>query len=67
MSCTQNMSSVKTKIPYNSKGFAYIFDENDYKNQIIKGKLDNNLLQVAHSKLRAGTLIKLINPKLVVN
>ena len=63
MSCTQNMSSVKTKIPYNSKGFAYIFDENDYKNQIIKGKLDNNLLQVAHSKLRAGTLIKLINPK----
>jgi hypothetical protein len=57
------MSSVKTKIPYNSKGFAYIFDENDYKNQIIKGKLDNNLLQVAHSKLRAGTLIKLINPK----
>ena len=63
MSCTQNMSSVKTKIPYNSKGFAYIFDENDYKNQIIKLKLDNNLLQVAHSKLRAGTLIKLINPK----
>ena len=58
LSCTQNY----TNSPYTSKGFALIYNDNDFTNKVIKIKLDNNSNQLAHNKLRAGTLIKLINP-----
>ena len=54
---------MENRKPFNSKGFAYIFNEKDYKNKIIKGKLDNTKLQIAHNTLNANTLIKIINPK----
>ena len=63
-SCTQgNFNSSKSKVFYNSKGLAYIFNNMDYENDIIKQKLDNDILQIAHKKLRPGSLIKIINIK----
>ena len=63
-SCAQgNFISPKPKVFFNSKGLAYIYNEIDYNNKIIKQKLDNNLLQVAHKDLRPGSLIKIINLK----
>ena len=62
-SCAQNLNTPNVKTPFNSKGFAYIYNEEDFNKKIINKKFDNNLLQVAHNKLRVGTLIKLINPK----
>ena len=61
-SCSQNFTSNKSKTSFTSEGFAYIFSENDFDNRVIKKRLDNNLLQIAHNKLRVGTSIKLINP-----
>ena len=62
-SCNGNIQSISNKQPYTAKGFAYIFNENDYKNKIIRGRLDNSKLEVSHSGLRVNSLIKLINPK----
>ena len=63
-SCAQgNFISPKSKVFFNSKGLAYIYNDKDYKNKIIKQKLDNQLLQVAHNVLRPGSLIKIINLK----
>ena len=62
-SCTINNTKIDNRIPYNSKGFAYIYNDEDFKNNIIKGKLDNSLMQVSHSNLNNNTLIKIINPK----
>ena len=63
LSCAQNMNIVKNTNIYNSKGFAYVYKEEDYLNKILKKKLDNNLSQIAHFKLKPGTLIKIINPR----
>ena len=62
-SCTINNTKIDNRIPYNSKGFAYIYNDEDFKNNIIKGKLDNSLMQVSHSNLNNNTPIKIINPK----
>jgi len=60
-SCAQNYNRQELKKPLNATGFAYIYNEEDFKDNVIKKKLDNNSLQIAHSKLRPGSLIKIIN------
>ncbi len=62
-SCAQNYSKSELHKPFNSKGFAYIYNDEDFMSQVIKKKLDNNLLQIAHNKLSPGSLIKIINTK----
>ena len=63
-SCTQNYSNnLNSKVFFNSKGLAFIYNEDDYEKKIINKKLDNNLLQIAHNKLPSGTLVKIINLK----
>ena len=62
-SCAQNYSKTNLNQPFISKGFAYIYNDEDFVDKIIKKKLDNNSLQIAHNKLRPGTLIKIINVK----
>ena len=62
-SCATNTTKIENRIPYNSKGFAYIYNETDYKNKIIKGKLDNNKLQISVNGLKTFALVKIINPK----
>jgi len=63
ISCSPHYTKIDNRKPYNSTGFAYIYNVNDYEKKIIKHKLDNNLLEIAHKDLRRGALIKLINPK----
>ena len=58
-----NTTKLENRKPYNSKGFAYIYNEQDFINKIISGKLDNSLLLVSHASLKSNTLIKIINPK----
>ena len=62
-SCTINTTKIENKPAYNSTGFAYIFNDIDYKNNTIKGKLDNKKLQVSISNLKVNTLVKIINSK----
>ena len=63
LSCTPNYTKLDNRKPYNSKGFAYIFNTQDLKTKIINVKMDNSKLQIAHNTLSTGSLIKLINPK----
>ena len=63
LSCTPNYTKLDSRKPYNSKGFAYIFNTQDLKTKIINIKMDNNKLQIAHNTLSTGSLIKLINPQ----
>jgi len=62
-SCAPNYTKLENKEAYNSKGFALIFNEQDYNNKVIRGKLDNNLLEIAHPNLRVNSLVKIINVK----
>ena len=62
-SCAQNYSKSELNKPFSSKGFAYIYDEEDFINKRIKKRLDNESLQMAHNKLRPGSLVKVINVK----
>ncbi len=63
VSCAGNYTKFENREVYNSKGFAYLFNYEDVENKIIKGKLDNEKLQIAHSDLKTNTLIKIINPQ----
>ncbi len=63
LSCTTNSTKIKNITPFNAKGFAYIYNEQDFKNKVIKVKLDNTKLQISQSNLKTNALIKLINPK----
>ncbi len=62
-SCTTNYTKIDNRKPYNAKGFAYIFNQEDRDKNIIKGKMNNDLLEISHSQLKYGATIKLINPK----
>ena len=62
-SCTTNYTKIDNRKPYNAKGFAYIFNQVDKEKNIIKGKMNNDLLEISHSQLKYGATIKLINPK----
>ena len=62
-SCSTNYTKIDNRKPYNAKGFAYIFNQADRDKNIIKGKMDNDLLEISHSQLKYGATIKLINPK----
>ncbi len=61
-SCNTNYTKFDNKLNYNSKGFAYIQND-DYKDKTIRGKLNNSLLQISHQDLKFNSLIKIINPK----
>ena len=51
------------KEPYAANGFAYIYNESDFNEKIIKGKMNNDILQISHQNLKTGTLIKVTNQK----
>ena len=63
ISCAQNYSKSELKKPFNSKGFAYIYNHLDFEEKIIKGRMNNDIMQISHQNLRTGTLIKIINLK----
>ena len=62
-SCSPHYTKLDNRKPYNSTGFAYIYNTQDYEKKIIKKKLNNNLFEISHKDLKNGSLIKLINPK----
>ena len=49
--------------PYSSSGFALIYNEQDYKNKVISGRLNDNEMQIAHSKIKKNSIIKITNPE----
>ena len=62
-SCASQMTTFNQKETYNAKGFAYIYNDIDFHQKIIKGKMNNNIMQISHQNLKTGTLIKISNPK----
>ena len=63
ISCSPNYNSSNVKKTLNSKGFAFIYNDIDFENRIIKKKFDNNSMQIGHNKLKRGTLVRIINLK----
>ena len=61
ISCTQNSVNIAPKGTFSSKGFAYVYNDNDYENKTIKGRLDNEKFQVAHYSIRPGALVRIVN------
>ena len=62
-SCSPQLKNLNSKKPYSAKGFAYVYNDYDFQNKIILGKLNNEKFQISHQNLKTGTLIKIINPK----
>jgi len=62
-SCSPQLKNLNQKKPYSAKGFAYVYNNYDFQNKIVLGKLNNEKLQISHQNLKTGTFIKLINPK----
>ena len=62
LNCSSNYTKLDNRQPYNSTGFAYIYNDKDCELKLIKSKLKNDQLEISHKDLRVGTLIKLINP-----
>ena len=63
LSCSSQLTTLNLKNPYNAKGFAYIYNDIDYENKVINGKMNNDIMQISHQNLKTGTIIKIINPK----
>ena len=63
LSCSPQLSTLNKKQPYTAKGFAYIYNDNDFKEKIINSSMNNDILQISHQNLKTGTLLKIINPK----
>ncbi len=62
-SCAPQFQTIKQKNPYVAKGFAYIYNDFDFNQKIIKNKMNNEIMQISHQFLKTGTLIKITNPK----
>ena len=63
LSCAPQFNSIHQKNTYAAKGFAYIYNDFDFNKKIIKGRMNNDKMQISHQNLRTGTLLKIINPK----
>ncbi len=63
LSCSPQLTTLNKKKPYSAKGFAYIYNDFDFNEKIIKGKMNNEIMQISHQNIKVGTLIKIINPK----
>ena len=63
LSCTPQFNSIHQKKTYAAKGFAYIYNDFDFNKKIIKGRMNNEKMQISHQNLQTGTLLKIINPK----
>tara|TARA_B100001057_G_scaffold287788_1_gene287847 strand:- start:88 stop:825 length:738 start_codon:yes stop_codon:yes gene_type:complete len=63
LSCSPQLKTHHQKKLYSATGFAYVYNDYDFQNKIIFGKLNNEQLQISHQNLKIGVLIKIINPK----
>ena len=62
-SCTINSTKMVNRAPFNSTGFAYIYKDQDFKNKVINGRLDNTKIQISHKDLKLNAIIKITNIK----
>jgi|TARA_B100001059_G_scaffold29357_1_gene23763 rare lipoprotein A (peptidoglycan hydrolase) len=60
--CSPQLITLNKKEPYAANGFAYIYNEFDFNEKVIKSKMNNDNLQISHQNLKTGTLIKISNP-----
>ena len=67
LSCDTQLSTVNLKQPYTAKGFAYIYKDSDFKNKIIKGKMNNEILQISHQNLKQKPELGLHLLKLILH
>ena len=63
ISCSPQLTTLNQKKPYSAKGIAYIYNDKDFYQKIIKGKMNNDKMQISHQYLKTGTLVKISNPK----
>ena len=61
-SCSGGISNKSTVEPYTSSGFALIYNDDDYNNEIISGKLKNSEFQIGHSIIKKNSIVKIVNP-----
>jgi hypothetical protein len=59
--CT-TYSATNQKVLYNSKGFAYIYSDDDYIDKIINKKFDNTQELIGHDTINNGVLVRITNP-----
>ena len=62
-SCNTTTVKKKISVPYKSTGFALIYNELDYKNGNISGKLNNSEFQIAHPNLKKNSIVQIVNPE----
>ena len=62
LSCSPQFKTFNQKKTYSATGFAYVYNDYDFKNKVILGKLNNEKFQISHQNLKTGTLIKILNP-----
>ena len=63
IACSPQLVTLNKKELYSANGFAYVYNELDFNKKIIKGRMDNSVLQISHQNLKTGTLVKISNPK----
>ena len=63
VSCKPINNTKYEKKTYYSKGFAYIYDENDFDKNIINKKIKIEEIFISNKKIRRGTLLKISNPR----
>ena len=61
-SCVNNNYNTSSTIFYSSKGFALVYNEQDYKNKIVSKKLNTDKIEASHSKIRRNSIILITNP-----
>ena len=61
-SCVNNNYNTSSTIFYSSKGFALVYNEQDYKNKIISKKLNTDKIEASHSKIKRNSIILITNP-----
>tara|TARA_Y100000590_G_C15601002_1_gene970031 strand:+ start:580 stop:1308 length:729 start_codon:yes stop_codon:yes gene_type:complete len=61
VSCTSNTTNKSSSDPYNATGFALLYNKEDFKNKIISSKLDNSKLEIAHSRIKKNSIVKITN------
>ena len=61
-SCSNGTFNTNNKKSYTSKGFALIYDENDYQKKIISTKLNPNNIEIGHNQLNKNSYVVITNP-----
>ena len=61
-SCSNGNFNTKIDKSYASKGFALIYDENDYQKKIISTKLNPNNIEIGHNQLNKNSYVVITNP-----